>query len=419
VPVTTSGVLLFGGMGYAGIPLGIATSMFASLSLGVGIDFALHIVHYYREERRRGQVHEVALRSSLGKTGHAIRWNALVLSLGILVLTFSSLKPDRSLGVLLAAAVLSCYATTLLFLPWLLRHVRFGSAVALVLLGLAAAPAARAQEPRLSNPSDVAAALLVREVETDFRTNPRVVRLEFETTFADTVHMQRSLWCIVHGDAQVTNSLYVFTRPERMTGTTLLMRDLADPTQPDSSWLYLASFESFHAVDSRNSRFIIPGTALTYEDSRGYISADKFDFQFAGGVPPPASSTEVWLVGRPRTKAIQESLGFVSMSLVIDRRKHLVQHVEYTDASGRISRTYDVLEPMRFHGVWLPRKVRATLANLNFISLIEYTYWPLRKPVDAGIYRPSLSPTAFLPRLLAALAKEGIHPPVEPPRPLH
>ena len=95
-----------------------------------------------------------------------------------------------------------------------------------------------------------------------------------------------------------------------------------------------------------------------------------------------------------------------------------MQHVECTQPSGEIGRTYDVLEPIQFRGVWFPKKVRATLANLKFVSLIEYSYWPLRKPLNPGLYKATLTPTVFLPRLLAALAKEGIHPPVEPLRPL-
>lgn len=58
----------------------------------------------------------------LQTAGRAVRWNAVVLSLGFLVLTLSVLKPNHSLGLLLAAAMATCYATTLLFLPSLLRQ---------------------------------------------------------------------------------------------------------------------------------------------------------------------------------------------------------------------------------------------------------------------------------------------------------
>ena len=71
-----------------------------------------------------GEPHEAATTRMLQSTGRAVRWNATVLALGFLVLTLSALKPNHSLGLLLAAAMCACYATSLLFLPWLLRDQR-------------------------------------------------------------------------------------------------------------------------------------------------------------------------------------------------------------------------------------------------------------------------------------------------------
>jgi predicted RND superfamily exporter protein len=120
LPVLAALVLLFGGMGYAGLSLGIATSMFASLTVGIGVDFALHFQHGYRSARRRGEEHAAALRATLGGPGRAIRWNVGVLAAGFSVLVVSDLGPNRALGILLASAMLACYAMTLLLLPLLL-----------------------------------------------------------------------------------------------------------------------------------------------------------------------------------------------------------------------------------------------------------------------------------------------------------
>jgi predicted RND superfamily exporter protein len=63
---------------------------------------------------------------SLATAGRAVRWNAVVLGLGFLVLTFSALPPNRVLGLLLAAAMLAAYLMTVLLLPRLLRATRSG-----------------------------------------------------------------------------------------------------------------------------------------------------------------------------------------------------------------------------------------------------------------------------------------------------
>ena len=121
-PVASALVILFGGMGHAGIPLGIATSMFAALTIGAGVDFAVHLAHAHERARLKGASAEALGSEMLRSTGRAVRWNASVLALGFLVLTLSALQPNQRLGQLLAAAMCVSYVTSLLLLPWLLAR---------------------------------------------------------------------------------------------------------------------------------------------------------------------------------------------------------------------------------------------------------------------------------------------------------
>ncbi|HSU83469.1 MAG TPA: MMPL family transporter [Thermoanaerobaculia bacterium] len=120
-PVLAAVVLLFGALGWGGIPLGIATSLFAALTLGAGVDFGLHYVHAWRRERAAGLPHGEAVAAVLRTAGRGLLWNALVLALGFAVLGFSAIRPNASLGFLLAAAMLASYGTTVVFLPEVLR----------------------------------------------------------------------------------------------------------------------------------------------------------------------------------------------------------------------------------------------------------------------------------------------------------
>lgn len=121
-PVLAATLALFGALGYTRIPLGIATSMFAALTLGAGVDFGLHYAYAYWRERRAGHDHDGAVLATLATAGRGVLWNALVLAFGFLVLAFSALKPNASLGLLLAAAMLASYGATIVFLPELLRR---------------------------------------------------------------------------------------------------------------------------------------------------------------------------------------------------------------------------------------------------------------------------------------------------------
>lgn len=115
--------ILLGALGYAGLPLGIATSMFLAVTIGVAVDFGLHFRHAWRRACRAGLDRGPALAAMMASAGRAVRWNAGVLACGLCVLALSDLKPNRSLGILLAAAIVTCYGTTLLLLPWLLERL--------------------------------------------------------------------------------------------------------------------------------------------------------------------------------------------------------------------------------------------------------------------------------------------------------
>jgi predicted RND superfamily exporter protein len=125
-PVLAAALVMFAVLGYGGIPLGIATSMFAALTLGAGVDFSLHFVHGYRRERREGVDHDGAVLATLRTGGRGLLWNALVLAFGFSVLAVSAIKPNASLGLLLSLAMLVSYGTTLAFLPEILRRAERG-----------------------------------------------------------------------------------------------------------------------------------------------------------------------------------------------------------------------------------------------------------------------------------------------------
>jgi hypothetical protein len=130
LPVLAATLLLFGALGALGVPLGIATSMFAALNLGAGVDFAVQYAYAYRRARRAGAEHAAAIRETFATAGRGLRWNAVVLAAGIAVLGLSGLKPNASLGLLLAGAMLVSYAATVVLLPELLRRAASPSAAA-------------------------------------------------------------------------------------------------------------------------------------------------------------------------------------------------------------------------------------------------------------------------------------------------
>lgn len=113
----------FGVMGYAGAYLDMATVMIASLTVGIGVDYAVHFLSRYRNERRAGLTHAEALTETYRTSGRAIVVNALTLALGFLVMLISRFGALNTFGWLIALTMVTSMLGALLVLPAVLAWV--------------------------------------------------------------------------------------------------------------------------------------------------------------------------------------------------------------------------------------------------------------------------------------------------------
>jgi len=123
LPAALSVLWIFGYMGLAGIPLGVATSMFCAMSLGVGVDFSIHFLERFRRAEERDSAERA--RRALEEAGPAIAGTTLLSALGFGVLAFSQVPANARLGNLVAAALAASCLLTLLGLGALLARSRW------------------------------------------------------------------------------------------------------------------------------------------------------------------------------------------------------------------------------------------------------------------------------------------------------
>ncbi len=123
LPCASAVAFNFAFMGASGMPLGIATSMFAGMTLGIGVDYAIHFIERFRKARDTGADTESAAAEALQRTGPAIMIDALAVGLGFGVLTLSQVPANARLGALLALSVVVCLVMTLIVLPAILQIV--------------------------------------------------------------------------------------------------------------------------------------------------------------------------------------------------------------------------------------------------------------------------------------------------------
>ena len=120
IPSALAVVVSFAVMAWTGIPLGVATSMFAAMTLGMGVDFAIHLVEQFSVGRREGADVNRAIVLAVCRVGPSMLVNALGIALGFGVLLLSQVPANARLGLMVVLGVAGCLAATLVVLPALL-----------------------------------------------------------------------------------------------------------------------------------------------------------------------------------------------------------------------------------------------------------------------------------------------------------
>ncbi|MCG6881969.1 MAG: MMPL family transporter [Deltaproteobacteria bacterium] len=121
-------VISFGFMGWFGIELSVATSLIASIAIGLAVDDTIHYLVRYNEEFKKDLDKDRALRDTLYQVGRPIIFTTLAISLGFSILIFSHFEPTAVFGLLMVVTMLAALAGALLILPSIMLHVELVTA---------------------------------------------------------------------------------------------------------------------------------------------------------------------------------------------------------------------------------------------------------------------------------------------------
>nr|NQU91283.1 RND family transporter [Bacteroidota bacterium] len=120
IPIVAAITILFGVMGLTGITLNIATVLVASVALGIGIDYAIHIISHFNHIHRLTGNAGKAIEETIMISGKAIIINVISVSSGFLILIFSEMVPLQYFGILIALSMVGSSLGALTLLPVIL-----------------------------------------------------------------------------------------------------------------------------------------------------------------------------------------------------------------------------------------------------------------------------------------------------------
>lgn len=120
LPNIFTALFILGCMGVFGIPLDIMTITIAAITIGIGVDYAIHYIHRYKKEYAETGDNYLAIHTSQTTVGKALYFTSITITLGFVVLVLSNFVPSIYFGLLTSVAMLISLFATFSIIPLLL-----------------------------------------------------------------------------------------------------------------------------------------------------------------------------------------------------------------------------------------------------------------------------------------------------------
>ncbi|MXW26605.1 MAG: MMPL family transporter [Dehalococcoidia bacterium] len=116
-PVVLVLIWVLGTMALVGIPYTLVTAIITALSIGIGVDYTIHVVHRYREEFSHARNPEQAAIRTLSTTGSALLGSALTTALGLGALVLAPTLASREFGITAAITIAYSLIIAIVLVP--------------------------------------------------------------------------------------------------------------------------------------------------------------------------------------------------------------------------------------------------------------------------------------------------------------
>ncbi len=120
VPVGISIIWILGTMFYIGYTLNILTITVTSITIGIGIDYAIHATQRFRYTADRTGDFLTSVCLTISQTGGALLIAALTTTLGFGILVFAPIPPQQQFGLILSITIVFSFLTSVFLLPIIL-----------------------------------------------------------------------------------------------------------------------------------------------------------------------------------------------------------------------------------------------------------------------------------------------------------
>ncbi len=431
LPVVGAILLIYATMALTGIALGIGTSMFASVAIGLGVDFAIHTLDRIKERLRvlaqtedsiTGSQLDQQLLAIFPTTGRALLFNFLAIACGFGVLISSKVVPLNNFGTIVALAVTTSFIASVTLLPALIKvfKPRFVLGDLVVEQSL---PTSRQAATSSLNSSHLLGLAIVGIIAVAVLSlwGQRAVASEDEASVSDLpssdwvvkqvnsrddgLQVSRTLTMILtdrNGKQRVREtrgfrkyygeekrSVLFYTEPTNVKDTAFLTYDYPrSEDRDDDQWLYLPALRKVRRISASDRGDHFLGTDFTYEDIKkeGRLEPADFAYQVLGKEQQDAQQL-LHLEGLPHSDAIAEELGYGRTELWVDTASWMVVKARFWDTRGNDLKSLQVDDIRPVDGILTRHTMTMTNHKTGHRSVFQFSDVDYQTAVNDQIFR--------------------------------
>ena len=395
------------------VDLGIGTSMFASVAIGLGVDFAIHTIDRIKEVLRSHRIGKTALLAYLyPSTGRALLFNYLAIAFGFGVLVTSNVVPLNNFGTIVVLAVTTSFISSMALIPALVMLIKpkffftsspkssvmqettnQGKLMNVLVISATAGflfftpHQAEAQQETTTKQEQFDALQVMNNVndvfEGESRTTTITMTLRSKSGYERT-RVVRSYRRVFEAERK---TFLVYNKPANVNGTSFLTYDYFDGEKTDDQWLYLPALRKVKRISASDRGDFFLGTDFTYEDVKKSGKVELTDFEFsAHGVETIKVGEQVIdaykVRATPKNPQLVKELSYGDSYLWVNPENWMVIKGFFEDEKGRPIRTYYATEVRKVSGIWTLHVIEAFNHKTGHYSKFEFSDIDYITPIE-------------------------------------
>lgn len=428
LPVFSSITLVYAAMVLLGIDLGIGPSMFASVAIGLGVDFAIHTIDRLRQlfsshtQLSDAELDEI-MKDLFPTTGRALLFNYLAIAFGFGVLISSKVVTLNEFGIIVVLAVTTSFITSLSLIPALVKLIRprfvfqslhkadqntggGGTVAGDIMVGNA---------QTVKNTSiffSLLAALLILSVNVwsppllaqetlDGMTVEEIVgnlnAVDEGEYVSSTLNMrlvdkrgkvrERIAKSYRRYFGEEKRTILYYTEPANVEGTAFLTYDYAETEEEDDQWLYLPALRKVRRISASDRGDYFLGTDFTYEDIKQAGKIEIEDHHFALMGTDELNGRKMYKVEAiPKNDELIEVLGYNRAMIWVDAENWVSMQVDFWDVAGNPLKRYQVEELVQIDSIWTRQRIRVSHHKTGHSTEFHFENVDYQSPVDEDFF---------------------------------